>query len=113
MLATKSALSEGPDNIVQPAYLRWLGLAGLFLLGLLALFPLFLMARHLAGERAAWVASVLFTFSSLDVIFSQMVRMYTLLALTVLLSYYLFWQLMTAEKPGWKLWLGYICATTA
>ncbi len=83
------------------------------LLGMLALFPLFVMARRMAGERAAWVASVLFTLSSLDLIFSQMVRMYTLLALSVLLSYYLFWQLMTVEKPGWKLWLGYICATTA
>ncbi|MDB5082811.1 MAG: hypothetical protein JWP00_4735 [Chloroflexi bacterium] len=82
-------------------------------LGIMALPPLFLMARRFAGERAAWVAVVLFTFSSLNVVFSQMVRMYTLLALAVLLSYYLFWQLMTVEKPGWKLWLGYICATIA
>ncbi len=83
------------------------------LLGMLALFPLYLTARTLAGERAAWAASILFTFSSLDIIFSQMVRMYTLLALTVLLSYYLFWQLMTASKPGWPLWAGYIGSTVA
>ena len=90
-------------------FLRFLPL----LLGMLALFPLYRMARSFAGERAAWAASILFTFSSLDLIFSQMVRMYTLLALTVLLSYYLFWQLMEAVKPGWPLWAGYIISTTA
>lgn len=80
-------------------------------LGMLAIFPLFALARRMAGERAAWIASVLFTFSSLNIIFSQMVRMYTLLALTVVLSYYLFWQLMTSPKPGWRLWVNYILST--
>lgn len=82
-------------------------------LGMLALFPLYFMARTFAGEKAAWIASILFTFSSLDLIFSQMVRTYTLLALLVLLSYYLFWQLMTAAKPSWPLWIGYAASTTA
>jgi uncharacterized membrane protein len=90
-------------------FLRFLPL----LLGMLALFPLYLMARTFAGQRAAWIASILFTFSSLNLVYSQMVRMYTLLALAVLLSYYLFWQLMNATRPAWWLWAGYVVSTVA
>lgn len=105
-LLLKTVIWLGPDNNFL---LR--GLATLF--DLIALWPLYLLARRMAGERAAQIALLLFSLSSIHVIYSQMVRMYTLLALLVLTSCYLFWRIMEEEKPGWPKLLGYVAATTA
>jgi len=83
------------------------------LFDLLALWPLYLFARKMAGERAAWFAMLFFSLSAIHVIFSQMVRMYTLLALLVLLSFYLFWRIMQTLHPTWPLLIGYVATTSA
>lgn len=87
------------------------GLSTLF--DLLAFWPLYLFARRMAGERAAWITLLLFSLSSLHLIFSQTVRMYTLLALLALLSYYFFWRIMAEVKASKILLAAYIAATTA
>ena len=66
---------------------------------LAALLPLYLLTRRLSGTRAAWLACSLFTFSSLHVLYSQNVRMYTLLATLLLCSYALFWWLVSEKSP--------------
>ncbi|NWJ95194.1 MAG: glycosyltransferase family 39 protein [Chloroflexi bacterium] len=70
------------------------------LFDLMALLPLYLLARRLAGSRTAWLACSLFTISSLHVLYAQNVRMYTLLATLLLCSYVLFWQLVSEPKPA-------------
>ncbi len=74
---------------------------------LLALLPLYWLARKLAGQRAAWLACGFFTFSSLHVLYAQNVRMYTLLATLLLCSYALFWRLVSEEKPPRWVYLAY------
>jgi hypothetical protein len=75
---------------------------------LLALVPLYWLARQLAGQRAAWIACGLFTVSSLHVIYAQNVRMYTLLATLLLCSYILFWRLISEPKPPRWVYLCYL-----
>lgn len=75
---------------------------------LAALLPLYLLARRLAGKRAAWLACGLFTFSSLHVLYSQNVRMYTLLATLLVVSYLLCWRLMSEEHPARWIYVAYL-----
>ncbi len=75
---------------------------------LAALLPLYLLARKLAGQRAAWIACSLFTVSSLHVIYAQNVRMYTLQATLFLCSYALLWRLLTEERPPRWVYLAYV-----
>ncbi|MBK8498532.1 MAG: glycosyltransferase family 39 protein [Flavobacteriales bacterium] len=64
----------------------------------LAVWPLFLLARRLAGVRCALVASLLFTFNNHHYGFAHEVRAYALFTLLATTGMWLLWR--SKDKPG-------------
>lgn len=70
------------------------GRAFSILMGLAAIPVLFLLAREMAGERAAWFACGLLALAPFQAQLAMQVRMYTLAALLSLLATWLAWRML-------------------
>lgn len=77
------------------------------LFGVLTLGVVFKIGKVLQGPSLAWVATLLFAFSPIMIVYSQIVRPYTLSVLLTLLSFYFLLVYLKREKAG-ALWFYFI-----
>lgn len=94
-------LGENPVSLRLPAVL--FGVAGLW--------PLFVLARRLAGVREALLSCALMTFSYHHVWFSQNARAYTASLFFTLMATWLW--LEALEQNSWRRWAAYAVAMAA
>jgi len=105
-------------DVHMPLYVSllhfWVGLFGVselasrslsLIFGVLAIWMTYLLAKKLFSKKAAIIASALMSASSIMVYYSQEVRLYSLLVLLTLLSFYFF--MCYAEKNDNKSLLAY------
>ncbi len=71
----------------------------------------FLGKEMFNSRRAGLVASFLFSFSAYFIFYSVMGRMYVLLALFTILSFYFFLKILKKSRPGFKLHSAYTLTT--
>ncbi len=64
-----------------------------------------LLTRQLFGPRTALVAGILVALAPFQVHYSQEIRMYSWLALLLLLATYCYWR--GSQQPRWAWWLGF------
>ena len=75
-----------------------------FLYGIASIPVIYLLARRISGSETALITTTLFAFLPMAIAFSQEARMYSLLLLLSLVSYYL--TILACEKISWKVGLG-------
>jgi len=85
--------------------------------GLLAIPMIHLLGARLYSRREGIVASVLMAFSITPIHYSQEARVYSLLVLLVIVSFYFWVALMRAleagDRPSWGVQLGYVASAVA
>lgn len=95
------------DIAIAPFFVRLLSV----LCGVLTIPLVYRLARELLGQQPAIAAALLLAISPAHIWYSQEARMYALLVLLCLLSFYLAWRWM-ADR--WILyWFGYIVTSAA
>lgn len=77
------------------------------LFGVLSLWVIFKIGKVLQGPPLGWVAALLFAFSPIMVLYSQVVRPYALSVLLTLLSFYFLLVYLKKEKAG-ALWFYFL-----
>jgi 4-amino-4-deoxy-L-arabinose transferase-like glycosyltransferase len=81
------------------------------MVGTLAIPLVFVVGRRLFGGQSGILAALVMTLAPFDVYYSQEARMYSLVALLVLGSVYVFLSLLRRYKSGggtWHLWMLYV-----
>jgi hypothetical protein len=76
--------------------------------GVLAIAAAYTLSRNLFGPRAALMAAALVTVSSQQVDFSQVARMYTLVATFCLIAAVWLQQALARPSMAWKPWAAYL-----
>jgi len=76
----------------------------------LSIYIFFLIAMKLFGEiEAAFITTMIYTLSALNIYFAQEARMYAFCVLFAVLSFY--YLLIALERDGWRAWIPYLICT--
>lgn len=85
--------------------LRWLSV----FIGTLSIPLMFQLARAAWSERAGWLAALILTVTPVHIFFSQNARMYPLLSLLALASWWLIFRLQRVDRRRYWLALAALC----